>query len=224
MFLQLVANGPGHWPMLFAIAMVGVSLVYGILGLVNFAYRRRDDVRRLRRVLFNVTFGRTAGARGGRPRWWRLPGLSVALEGVSGAAAAPPAAGFMSLFLAADRPRTRAPPGGVPGRRPATTLVRRQPVYGLHARLGAAVRRAGGGDRRRRRGDSWSGDARRDFARPDDAGSRRRSGPGRRGGHRHRSAVLLTWIVTGLLAGLASVLGASCSTASTPTSASRCCC
>ena len=99
MFLQLVANGLVTGS-IYAIAAVGVSLVYGILRLVNFAYGDVMAYGAYMGFLFNVTLG--------------LPivvavvlamvataALSVALELVLWRPLRARRAGFMSLFLAA---------------------------------------------------------------------------------------------------------------------------
>ena len=98
MFLQLVANGLVTGAVL-AIAAVGVSLIYGILGLVNFAY---GDV---------MTFGAfVAVLCNGRLGMGMVVAavlamvataiLSLSLEGVLWRPLRARRAGFMSLFLA----------------------------------------------------------------------------------------------------------------------------
>jgi branched-subunit amino acid ABC-type transport system permease component len=97
-FLQLVANGLVTGS-LFAIAAVGVSLVYGILGLVNFAYGDVMMFGAFVAVLFNVTFGLTL-VLAAALAMVATAGLSVALEGVLWRPLRRRRAGFMSLFLA----------------------------------------------------------------------------------------------------------------------------
>jgi branched-chain amino acid transport system permease protein len=97
-FLQLAANGLVTGS-LFAIAAVGVSLVYGILGLVNFAYGDVMMFGAFVAVLFNVTFGLTL-ILAAAVAMVATAGLSVALEGVLWRPLRRRRAGFMSLFLA----------------------------------------------------------------------------------------------------------------------------
>jgi branched-subunit amino acid ABC-type transport system permease component len=97
-FLQLVANGLVTGS-LFAIAAVGVSLIYGILGLVNFAYGDVMMFGAFVAVLFNVTFGLTL-VLAATVAMVATAGLSVALEGVLWRPLRRRRAGFMSLFLA----------------------------------------------------------------------------------------------------------------------------
>jgi branched-subunit amino acid ABC-type transport system permease component len=97
-FLQLVANGLVTGS-LFAIAAVGVSLVYGILGLVNFAYGDVMMFGAFVAVLFNVTVGLTL-ALAAVVAMVATAALSVALEGVLWRPLRRRRAGFMSLFLA----------------------------------------------------------------------------------------------------------------------------
>jgi branched-subunit amino acid ABC-type transport system permease component len=97
-FLQLAANGLVIGSVL-AIAAVGVSLIYGILGLVNFAYGDVMAFGAFVAVLFNVTFGlQMAVAAAAAMVATAL--LSVALEGVLWRPLRARRAGFMSLFLA----------------------------------------------------------------------------------------------------------------------------
>jgi branched-chain amino acid transport system permease protein len=97
-FLQLAANGLVLGSIL-AIAAVGVSLIYGILGLVNFAYGDVMTFGAFFAVLLNITFGFDMAVAA-------LVGmiataiLSVALEGVLWRPLRARRAGFMSLFLA----------------------------------------------------------------------------------------------------------------------------
>ena len=56
MFLQLLANGLVTGSVI-ALAAVGISIVYGILRLVNFAYGDYLTYGAFTGVLFNVTFG-----------------------------------------------------------------------------------------------------------------------------------------------------------------------
>src|SRR5213082_2450247 len=97
MFLQLLANGLVTGSVI-ALAAVGVSIVYGILRLVNFAYGDYMTFGAFMGVLFNVTL--------------KLPivpsavlamvataGLSIALELVLWRPLRARSAGFMSLFL-----------------------------------------------------------------------------------------------------------------------------
>lgn len=98
MFLQLAANGLVIGSIV-AIAAVGVSLIYGILQLVNFAYGDVMTFGAFIAVFFNVRFDQpmivaTALAMAA------TAALSVALEGVLWRPLRARRAGFMSLFLA----------------------------------------------------------------------------------------------------------------------------
>jgi branched-subunit amino acid ABC-type transport system permease component len=98
MFLQLLANGLVTGAV-FAIAAVGVSLLYGILRLVNFAYGDVMAFGAFMAFLFNVTLGleivlATVLA------MVATAALSVALELVLWRPLRGRGAGFMSLFLA----------------------------------------------------------------------------------------------------------------------------
>lgn len=98
MFLQLLVNGLVTGSV-FAIAAVGVSLIYGILRLVNFAYGDVMAYGACMAFLFNVTLGlqmvlSTALA------MVATAVLSVALELVLWRPLRARGAGFMSLFLA----------------------------------------------------------------------------------------------------------------------------
>ena len=96
--MQLVANGLVIGSVL-AIAAVGVSLVYGILGLVNFAFGDVMMFGAFVAVLFNVTFGlQMVVAAAAAMLATAL--LSVALEGVLWRPLRARRANFMSLFLA----------------------------------------------------------------------------------------------------------------------------
>lgn len=98
MFLQLLVNGLVTGSV-FAIAAVGVSLIYGILRLVNFAYGDVMAYGACMAFLFNVTLGlqmvlSTALA------MVATAVISVALELVLWRPLRARGAGFMSLFLA----------------------------------------------------------------------------------------------------------------------------
>ncbi len=98
MFLQLAANGLVTGSVL-AIAALGISLIYGILRLVNFAYGDIMTFGAFIAVLCNVTIGlemivAAAVAMGATAV------LCVALEGVLWRPLRARRAGFMSLFLA----------------------------------------------------------------------------------------------------------------------------
>ena len=98
MFLQLLVNGVVTGSV-FAIAAVGVSLIYGILRLVNFAYGDVMAYGACMAFLFNVTLGlqmvlSTALA------MVATAVLSVTLELVLWRPLRARGAGFMSLFLA----------------------------------------------------------------------------------------------------------------------------
>jgi neutral amino acid transport system permease protein len=98
LFLQLLVNGLVTGSV-FAIAAVGVSLIYGILRLVNFAYGDVMAYGACMAFLFNVTLGlqmvlSTALA------MVATAVLSVALELVLWRPLRARGAGFMSLFLA----------------------------------------------------------------------------------------------------------------------------
>jgi branched-subunit amino acid ABC-type transport system permease component len=97
-FLQLAANGLVTGSV-FAIAAVGVSLVYGILGLVNFAYGDFMTFGAFVAVLFNVTLGAPMAA-AAAAAMLATAGLSLALEAVLWRPLRLRRAGFMSLFLA----------------------------------------------------------------------------------------------------------------------------
>src|SRR5881409_2588248 len=98
MFLQLAANGLVTGSV-FAIGAVGVSLVYGVLRLVNFAYGDFMTFGAFVCVLFNVTLGlQMAVAAAAAMVATAL--LSAALEGVLSRPLRARRAGFMSLFLA----------------------------------------------------------------------------------------------------------------------------
>jgi neutral amino acid transport system permease protein len=97
-FLQLAANGLVTGSVL-AIAALGISLIYGILRLVNFAYGDIMTFGAFIAVLCNVTIGlemivAAAVAMGATAV------LCVALEGVLWRPLRARRAGFMSLFLA----------------------------------------------------------------------------------------------------------------------------
>jgi neutral amino acid transport system permease protein len=98
MFLQLLANGLVTGAV-YAIAAVGVSLVYGILRLVNFAYGDVMTIGAFVAVFFNVTLGlgmALATAAG----MAATAVLSVLLELGLWRPLRLRGAGFMSLFLA----------------------------------------------------------------------------------------------------------------------------
>jgi branched-subunit amino acid ABC-type transport system permease component len=96
-FLQLVANGLVTGA-IFAIAGVGVSLIYGILGLVNFAYGDVMTFGAFVAVLCNVRLG-LAMAVAAIIAMVATATLSVGLEGVLWRPLRARRAGFMSLFL-----------------------------------------------------------------------------------------------------------------------------
>ena len=98
MFLQLLVNGLVTGSV-YAIAAVGISLVYGILRLVNFAYGDMMTFGAFAGFFANATLGlpMIASALFG---WWRSPALSVALDVVLWRPLRLRRAGFMSLFLA----------------------------------------------------------------------------------------------------------------------------
>ncbi len=98
MFLQLAANGLVTGTV-FAIAAVGVSLVYGVLRLVNFAYGDVMTFGAFVAVLFNTRFGLQMVVAAALAMVATAI-LSVALEGVLWRPLRTRRAGFMSLFLA----------------------------------------------------------------------------------------------------------------------------
>src|SRR2546425_6246327 len=98
MFLQLVANGLVTGSVI-AIAAVGVSLVYGILRLVNFAYGDVMTFGAFMGVLFNVRLGLPMVA-ATLLAMATTAALSVALEGVLWRPLRRRGARFMGLFLA----------------------------------------------------------------------------------------------------------------------------
>jgi branched-subunit amino acid ABC-type transport system permease component len=97
-FLQLVANGLVTGS-IYAIAAVGVSLVYGILRLVNFAYGDVMTFGAFVAVLFNVTLGLQM-VLAAALAMVATALLSIGLEGVLWRPLRARRAGFMSLFLA----------------------------------------------------------------------------------------------------------------------------
>ena len=98
MFLQLVANGLVTGAVL-AIAAVGVSLIYGILGLVNFAYGDVMTFGAFVAVLCNGRLG-TGMVVAAVLAMVSTAILSLSLEGVLWRPLRARRAGFMSLFLA----------------------------------------------------------------------------------------------------------------------------
>ncbi len=98
MFLQLAANGLVIGSIL-AIGAVGVSLIYGILGFVNFAYGDVMAFGAFVAVLFNVTLSLPMAVAAGAAMVATAL-LSLALEGVLWRPLRARRAGFMSLFLA----------------------------------------------------------------------------------------------------------------------------
>jgi neutral amino acid transport system permease protein len=98
MFLQLVANGLVTGSVI-ALAAVGVSIVYGILRLVNFAYGDYMTFGAFIGVLFNVTLDLPIVA-AALLTMLATALLSVVLELVLWRPLRARTAGFMSLFLA----------------------------------------------------------------------------------------------------------------------------
>src|SRR5207253_3641557 len=98
MFWQLVGNGLVTGSVI-AIAAVGVSLVYGILRLVNFAFGDVMAFGAFMAFLFDVTLGLPMVA-ATLLAMVVTAALSVALEGVLWRPLRQRRAGFMSLFLA----------------------------------------------------------------------------------------------------------------------------
>ena len=98
MFLQLAANGLVIGSVV-AIAAVGVSLIYGILRLVNFAYGDVMTFGAFVAVLFNDRFG-VQMVLAAAVAMAMTAVLSVGLEGVLWRPLRARRAGFMSLFLA----------------------------------------------------------------------------------------------------------------------------
>ena len=98
MFLQLLVNGLVTGSV-YAIAAVGISLVYGILRLVNFAYGDMMTFGAFTGLFANATLGlpMIASALFGMVA---VAGLSVALDVVLWRPLRLRRAGFMSLFLA----------------------------------------------------------------------------------------------------------------------------
>ena len=97
MFLQLVANGLVTGSVI-ALAAVGVSIVYGILRLVNFAYGDYMTFGAFMGVLFNVTLG-VPIVPSALLAMVATALLSIALELVLWRPLRARSAGFMSLFL-----------------------------------------------------------------------------------------------------------------------------
>src|SRR5437868_6060987 len=98
MFLQLLANGLVTGSVI-ALAAVGISIVYGILRLVNFAYGDYLTYGAFTGVLFNVTFGLPIVV-AALLAMVATAALSVALEFALWRPLRARSAGFMSLFLA----------------------------------------------------------------------------------------------------------------------------
>jgi branched-subunit amino acid ABC-type transport system permease component len=98
MFLQLLANGLVTGAV-FALAAVGVSLIYGILRLVNFAYGDVMAIGAFAAFLFNVTLGLQMVV-STMLAMVVTAVLSVVLELVFWRPLRRRGAGFMSLFLA----------------------------------------------------------------------------------------------------------------------------
>src|ERR671937_3244264 len=98
MFLQLVVNGLVTGSVI-ALAAVGVSIVYGILRLVNFAYGDYMTFGAFMGVLFNVTLG-VPIVPSALLAMVATALLSIALELVLWRPLRARSAGFMSLFLA----------------------------------------------------------------------------------------------------------------------------
>src|SRR5947208_14360949 len=98
MFLQLLANGLVTGSVI-ALAAVGISIVYGILRLVNFAYGDYLTYGAFTGVLFNVTLGLPIVV-AALLAMVATAVLSVALEFVLWRPLRARRAGFMSLFLA----------------------------------------------------------------------------------------------------------------------------
>jgi neutral amino acid transport system permease protein len=97
-FLQLLANGLVTGSVI-ALAAVGISIVYGILRLVNFAYGDYLTYGAFTGVLFNVTLGLPIVV-AALLAMVATAVLSVALELVLWRPLRARSAGFMSLFLA----------------------------------------------------------------------------------------------------------------------------
>src|SRR3954453_19256938 len=98
MFLQLVANGLVTGAVL-AIAAVGVSLIYGILGLVNFAYGDVMTLGPFFPPLSNARCG-TGMVVAAALAMAATALLSLSLEGVLWRPLRARRSGFMSLFPA----------------------------------------------------------------------------------------------------------------------------
>jgi neutral amino acid transport system permease protein len=98
MFLQLVVNGLVTGSVI-ALAAVGVSIVYGILRLVNFAYGDYMTFGAFMGVLFNVTLKLPIVA-AALLAMVSTAALSIALELALWRPLRARSAGFMSLFLA----------------------------------------------------------------------------------------------------------------------------
>ena len=98
MFLQLVVNGLVTGSVI-ALAAVGVSIVYGILRLVNFAYGDYMTFGAFMGVLFNVTL-KLPIVPSALLAMVSTAALSIALELVLWRPLRARSAGFMSLFLA----------------------------------------------------------------------------------------------------------------------------
>ena len=98
MFLQLFVNGLVTGSVI-AIAAVGVSLVYGILRLVNFAYGDMMTFGAYAAYLANVTFGLPLAVAAGLAML-ATAALSLGLDFVLWRPLRARRAGFMSLFLA----------------------------------------------------------------------------------------------------------------------------
>jgi neutral amino acid transport system permease protein len=215
MFIQLLANGLVTGSVI-ALAAAGVSIVYGILRLVNFAYGDYMTFGAFIGILFNVTLGLSIVA-AALLAMVATALLSIALEVVLWRPLRARSAGFMSLFLVSIGLALvlRHVIYLVAGPQPRTYAVDPYKVYVVgSARLSGAqgiaivvaavaivlvgllVARTGVGRMMRALAD--------DLALAAVAGVRT------------SRVILLTWIVSGLLAGLAGVLAGLVQTSFNP--------
>jgi neutral amino acid transport system permease protein len=205
MFIQLLANGLVTGSVI-ALAAAGVSILYGILRLVNFAYGDYMTFGAFIGILFNVTLGLPIVA-AALLAMAATALLSVALELVLWRPLRARSAGFMSLFLVSIGLALvlRHVIYLVAGPQPRTYAVDPYKVYVIgSARLsgaqGVAVVVAAVGIVLVGLLVARTGVGRMMRALADDVALAAVAGV------RTSRVILLTWIVSGLLAGLAGVL------------------
>ena len=139
MFLQLLANGLVTGSVI-AIAAVGVSIVYGILRLVNFAYGDLMAFGALAAYAFNGPLGIPLLA-AALLAMVATAALSLLLDAVLWRPLRAQRAGFMSFFLASIGLALVLRQALLLALRAAVADLPRRPVQGLRARQRPAVRR-----------------------------------------------------------------------------------